>query len=42
LASFMYDKPFVKEACDCGGQASVTNGLSDMKMPFKTHRVIRP
>jgi hypothetical protein len=35
---FMSDKPFDAEACNIGGQASVTNGLSDMK----THRVIDP
>jgi hypothetical protein len=38
----MSDKPFDAEACDIGGQASATNGLSDMKTPFKTHRVIDP
>jgi hypothetical protein len=25
----MYDKPFDAEACDIGGQASATNGLTD-------------
>jgi hypothetical protein len=38
----MSDKPFDAEACDIGGQASASNGLSDMKTPFKTHRVIDP
>jgi hypothetical protein len=38
----MYDKPFDAEACDIGGQASATNGLSDMKTPSKTHCVIDP
>jgi hypothetical protein len=36
------DKPFDAEACNIGGQASATNGLSDMKTPSKTHRVIDP
>jgi hypothetical protein len=27
----MSDKPFDAEACDIGGQASATNGLSDIK-----------
>jgi hypothetical protein len=38
----MSDKPSDAEACDIGGQASATNGLSDMKTPSKTHRVIDP
>jgi hypothetical protein len=38
----MSDKPFDAEACDIDGQASATNGLSDMKTPSKTHRVINP
>jgi hypothetical protein len=38
----MSDKPFDAEACNIGGQASATNGLSDMKTPSKTHRVIDP
>jgi hypothetical protein len=38
----MSDKPFDAEACVIGGQASATNGLSDMKTPSKTHRVIDP
>jgi hypothetical protein len=38
----MSDKPFDAEARDIGGQASATNGLSDMKTPSKTHRVIDP
>jgi hypothetical protein len=38
----MSDKPFDTEACDIGGQASATNGLSDRKTPSKTHRVIDP
>jgi hypothetical protein len=36
------DKPFDAEACDIGGHASATNGLSDMKSPSKTPRVIDP
>jgi hypothetical protein len=38
----MSDKLFDTEACDIGGHASATNGLSDMKTPSKTHRVIDP
>jgi hypothetical protein len=38
----MSDKPFDAEACDIGGQASATNGLSEMKTPSKTHHVIDP
>jgi hypothetical protein len=38
----MSDNPFDAEACDIGGQASATNGLSDMKTPSKTHCVIDP
>jgi hypothetical protein len=36
----MSDKPFDAEACDIGGQASATNGLSDTITPSKTHRII--
>jgi hypothetical protein len=36
------DKPFDTVTFDFGGQASATNGLSDMKTPSKTHRVIDP
>jgi hypothetical protein len=36
----MSDKPFDAGACNIGGRASATNGLSDMKTPSKTHRVI--
>jgi hypothetical protein len=42
MCVFMSDKPFDAEACDIGGHASATNGLSDMKTPSKTHRVIDP
>jgi hypothetical protein len=42
MCVFMSDKPFDVEACDIGGHASATNGLSDMKMISKTHRVIDP
>jgi hypothetical protein len=35
-------KPFDAEVCDICGQASATNGLSDMKIPSKTYRVINP
>jgi hypothetical protein len=38
----MSNKPFDAEACDNGGQASATNGLSDIETPSKTHRVIDP
>jgi hypothetical protein len=38
----MSDKPFDAEACDIGWQASATIGLSDMRTPSKTHRVIDP
>jgi hypothetical protein len=42
MCVFMSDKPFDAKACDIGGHASATNGLSDMKTPFKTHHVIDP
>jgi hypothetical protein len=42
MCVFISDKPFVAEACDIGGYASATNGLSDIKTPSKTHRVIDP
>jgi hypothetical protein len=38
----MSDKPFDAEACDIGLQASATIGLSDMKTPSKTHRLLDP
>jgi hypothetical protein len=42
MCVFMSDKPFDAEACDIGGHASATKGLSDMKTPSKTHRVVDP
>jgi hypothetical protein len=38
----MSDKPFDAEACDIGGQASATNGLSDMKTHIETAPCNRP
>jgi hypothetical protein len=38
----MFDKPFDAEACDIGGQASATNGLSDMKTHIKNASCNRP
>jgi hypothetical protein len=42
MCVFKSVKPFDAEACDIGGNASATNGLSDMKTPSKTHRDIDP
>jgi hypothetical protein len=36
------DKPFDAEACDIGGQASATNGLSDMKKDIENALCNRP
>jgi hypothetical protein len=33
MCGSMSDKPFDAEACDIGGQATATNGMSDMKTP---------
>ncbi len=38
----MSDKPFDAEACDIGGQASATNGLSDIKTHIKNAPCNRP
>jgi hypothetical protein len=38
----MSDKPFDAEACDIGGQASATNGLSDMKTHIENAPCNRP
>jgi hypothetical protein len=38
----MSDKPFDAEACDIGGQASATNGLSDMKTHIENAQCNRP
>jgi hypothetical protein len=38
----MSDKPFDAEACDIGGHASATNGLSDMKTHIENAPCNRP
>jgi hypothetical protein len=38
----MSDKTFDAEACDIGGQASVTNGLSDIETHIKNALCNRP
>jgi hypothetical protein len=38
----MSDKPFDEEACDIGGQASATNGLTDMKTHIENALCNRP
>jgi hypothetical protein len=38
----MSDKPFDAEACDIGGQASATNGLSDIETHIKNALCNRP
>jgi hypothetical protein len=39
---FVSDKPFEAEACDIGGQASATNGLSDIQTHIKNALCHRP
>jgi hypothetical protein len=38
----MSDKPFDAKACDMGGQASATNGLSDIKTHIENAPCNRP
>jgi hypothetical protein len=38
----MSDKPFDAEACDIGGQASATNGLSDPETQIENAPCNRP
>jgi hypothetical protein len=42
ICVLMSEKPFDAEACDIGGQASATNGLSDMKTQIKNAPCNRP
>jgi hypothetical protein len=42
MCVFMSDKPFDAEACDIGGHASATNGLSDIKTHIKNATCNRP